>query len=354
MHILLFLLRFQVLHTNLIPGAFVISEIKAPDGYVITQPTTNVVIGENGDTQTVVIKNAKKGELVIVKKDDVTGKPLEGVEFKVTTSDGSAVSNAEGAVGSNGLFVTDADGMISIYGLKPDTYIVRETSALPGYVLDDTPQTVKVDADSTQTLTFTNKKAGVLVIHKLSTDKKTPLAGVVFKVTTSTGEYVPDEGGKLSSNGLYTTDESGMIQIDGVVGTLIVTEMETIPGYTIDENTRSQTVVVNPDDTQSLYFYNQPIGGVEIIKCDKNDNSIRIPGVRFEIRRMDDGLIDTITTDQNGRAFLSLEDGAYYAVEIKAADNYQIDSTPHLLRGEGWQDHRLGSGESAHGLHHDP
>lgn len=314
--------------TNLIPGAYVITEIKAPDGYVITQPSTNVVIGENGDAQTVVIKNAKKGALVIVKKDDVTGKPLEGVQFKVTTSDGSAVSNAEGEVGSNGLFRTDAEGMITIYGLAPDTYIVRETDALPGYVLDDTPQTVKLDTDSTQTLTFTNKKAGVLVIHKLSTDKKTPLEGVVFKVTTSTGEYVPDEGGKLSSNGLYTTDENGLIQIDGVVGTLVVTEMETIPGYTIDENTRSQTVVVNPDDTQSLYFYNQPVGGVEIIKMDKNDNSIRIPGVRFEIRKMDDGLIDTITTDQNGRAFLSLEDGAYYAVEIKAADSYQIDSTP--------------------------
>jgi hypothetical protein len=34
----------------------------------------------------------------------------------------------------------------------------------------------------------------------------------------------------------------------------VVTEEKTISGYTIDENTRTQTVVVNPNDTQSLYF----------------------------------------------------------------------------------------------------
>ncbi len=53
-------------------------------------------------------------------------------------------------------------------------------------------------------------------------------------MTTSTGEYVPDENGYISSNGLYKTDKDGKIQIDGVVGTLVVTETATIPGYTID------------------------------------------------------------------------------------------------------------------------
>ena len=113
--------------------------------------------------------------------------------------------------------------------------------------------------------------------NKLSSDKKTPLEGVVFKVTTATGEFVPDEGGKISSNGLYYTDENGQIIINGITGTLVVTEVETIPGYTIDEATRTQTVVVNPDDTQSLYFYNDPIGGVEIIKVNAADTSKRIP-----------------------------------------------------------------------------
>ena len=35
---------------------------------------------------------------------------------------------------------------------------------------------------------------------------------------------MPDENGYISSNGLYKTDKDGKIQIDGVVGTLVVTE----------------------------------------------------------------------------------------------------------------------------------
>ena len=68
--------------SNLAPGAYVISEIKAPQGYVIDQASSNVVIGEGGDTQTVVMTNSKAGSLVIDKRDSLTGEPLEGVTFK--------------------------------------------------------------------------------------------------------------------------------------------------------------------------------------------------------------------------------------------------------------------------------
>ena len=50
----------QIHITNLQPGAYVITEIKAPDGYVIDSPMTNVVIGTNGDTQTVIIEDTPR------------------------------------------------------------------------------------------------------------------------------------------------------------------------------------------------------------------------------------------------------------------------------------------------------
>ena len=75
--------------TNLAPGAYVLTEIKAPTGYVMDRASTNVVIGKNGDTQTVIVKNSKAGALVIDKRDSLTGKPLQGVTFKVTTSTGA-------------------------------------------------------------------------------------------------------------------------------------------------------------------------------------------------------------------------------------------------------------------------
>lgn len=46
---------------------------------------------------------------------------------------------------------------------------------------------------------------------------------------------------------------------------------------------------------------------------------------------MDDALVDTITTDDNGRAFLALEDGSYYALEIEANPDFVLDDIPPLF-----------------------
>ena len=109
----------------------------------------------------------------------------------------------------------------------------------------------------------------------------------------------------------------------------MVTEEKSIDGYTIDENTRTQTVVVNPDDTQSLYFYNAPIGGVELIKVNVADETQRIPNTTFEIRRVSDGgLVDTVTTGTDGRLYVPLASDSYYAVETEAGKGYQLDNTP--------------------------
>ena len=139
------------------------------------------------------------------------------------------------------------------------------------------------------------------------------------------------EGGTLSSTGLYWTDKEGKITISGISGTVVVTEVQTIPGYTIDENTRTQTVVVNPNDTQTLHFYNDPVGGVEIIKVNEDNHSERIPNTTFEIRKVDDALVDTVTTDKNGRVFVALEDGSYYAKEVTSNKSFRLDDAPHYF-----------------------
>ena len=415
--------------TNLAPGAYVISEIRSPSGYVMDAPSTNVVIGEGGDTQTVVITNSKAGSLVIDKRDSLTGEPLEGVTFKVTTSTGEFVPDENGYISSNGLYKTDKDGKIQIDGvvgtlvvtevetipgytidpahqtqtvqvnpndtqtlyftntpsttlviekyiegtttplegvtflvtdssgavvgpsngeyitdeagrividdLEPGTTVTaREIKTLEGYVLDGAPKSIKIKAGEVQILRFYNSKQGTLVIRKLDSETHEPLAGVEFELTYADGGYVDDANGHLSSKGLYTTDQNGEIRISGVTGTIVIKETKTIEGYTIDEATRIQTVEVNPEDTQTITVYNDPIGGVEILKVDANRTSKRIPNTTFEIRKIDDELIDTVTTDKNGRVFCALENGAYYAVEIEAGEGYRLDDTPHYFEVE--------------------
>ena len=137
-----------------------------------------------------------------------------------------------------------------------------------------------------------------------------------------------DEGGKLSSNGLYMTDANGEILIRDIVGTLVVTEVKTIPGYTIDEATRSQTIVVNPDDLQTLIVYNIPAGGLQIIKSDE-DTGERLGGVKFEIRKINGEILGTYTTDRDGVISIpNAESGWYTIVERKAKDGYALDTTP--------------------------
>lgn len=414
---------------NLAPGAYVLTEIKAPTGYVMDAPSTNVVIGSKGDTQTVVIKNSKAGTLIIDKRDSLTGKPLEGVTFKVTTSTGEYVADENGYISSNGLYYTDKDGKITINGVV-GTLVVTETKTIPGYSIDPAgqTQTVKVDPNETQTLRFTNtpsttlviekyiegtttplkgvtflvtdsnggavgksngefitdengrivitdlkpgltvtarevkglegyvldtspksilikegevqtlrfynEKCGTLVIQKKDSVTGKPLAGVEFQLTYADGSYVDNANGHLSSKGLYITDANGEIRITGIVGTIVVKETRPPDGYTIAPGYESQTVEVNPDDTQTLTFYNAPDGNVELIKVNEDDKSERIPNTTFEIRRMDDGLVDTVTTDKNGRVRIQLDAGDYYAVEIEAADGFRLDDTPHYFTVE--------------------
>jgi len=89
-------------------------------------PSTNVVIGEGVDTQTVVITNTPKGGLVINKLDSVTHEPLEGVEFTITEADGTVVDDNGGMTSSMGLYRTDENGQIMIDGLVGTFLVDRD------------------------------------------------------------------------------------------------------------------------------------------------------------------------------------------------------------------------------------
>ena len=411
----------EITITNLAPGAYVLTEIKAPTGYVMDRASTNVVIGKNGDTQTVIVKNSKAGTLVIDKRDSLTGKPLQGVTFKVTTSTGEFVPAENGQISSNGLYFTDKDGKITIHGVV-GTLVVTETATIPGYtideasrtqtvvvnpndtqtlhftntpsttlviekyiestttplkgvtflvtdssgavvgrsngefitdengrvvihdlipgttvmarevktvdgfVLDGTPKSILIKAGEVQTLTFYNKKQGTLVIRKLDSVSLKPLSGVEFQITYADRGFVDAANGHLSSKGLYTTDANGEIRISGVTGTLVVKETKPLDGYVVDPATQSQTVEVNPLDTQTLTFYNTPEGGLQIIKSDA-DTGKRLSGVVFEIRKMDGEIIGTYTTDANGVIRIpNAKSGWYTIMERKAANGYRLDA----------------------------
>ena len=311
---------------GLTPGMTVIArEVRAKDGYILDDTPQSIKIKRNS-VMTLEFRNQPKGGVLVKKVDAVTNAPISDVEFLVTDSDGNLIGNA------NGKYTTDSAGTFTITDITPGTtLVIKETRAKAGYILDDTPQTVKVKSNEVTTLEFRNAPKGNLIIVKQDSVTKEPLEGVEFKIVYADGSYVDAEGGTLSSTGLYWTDKEGEITISGISGTVVVTEIETIPGYTIDENTRTQTVVVNPNDTQTLYFYNTPVGGLQIIKSDK-DSGKRIAGVKFEIRKMNGEIIGTYTTDSDGVIYLpEAESGWYTVTELETASGYLLDTTPHRI-----------------------
>ena len=315
--------------TGLEAGTYVVEELASDSGHVIdTVPQTAYISGKDQDVVELYFGNSPKGSLLIKKIDAFTREPLSDVKFFVTESNGTVVGD------SNGYLTTDSTGTILIEGIDPGTTLVaKETIAKDGYLLDDTPQTAEIKAGQTVTLEFRNQPKGSLAIHKLDSVTRNPLEGVEFEITYSDGSYVDAGNGSLSSKGLYHTDKNGQIMLSGITGTVVVMETKTIEGYTIDEETRTQTVVINPNDTQTLTFYNTPSGSFQLIKEDE-DSGKRIANCTFEIRRLNDALVGTYTTGSNGTFTVDLEEGSYYAVEVKANSKYRLDDTPHYFEVE--------------------
>ena len=321
--------------TGLKEGTYICQELESPDGHLIdSEPQTVYISGKEQDVVTLRFGNAPLGSLLITKvSDDEKHTPLSDVEFLLTDSSGNFIGT------NNGRYVTNSAGEILVEGLTPGTTVVaREVRAKPGYLLDDSPQYALIRSGETVGLEFRNAPAGNLVIVKRSSSgTHEPLEGVEFKITYADGSFVPDENGQLSSNGLYYTDREGKISISGVVGTIVATETASIPGYTIDEATRTQTVVVHPNDTQTLYFYNRPETTLVLQKFIAGTDNEPLAGVEFLVTDSSGAVVGpnngVYTTGADGRVVITgLTPGTTItARETRTVDGFVLDSSPQSI-----------------------
>ena len=304
--------------TGLKAGTYVVEETKAPTGYEIDDtPQTVYLSGKEQDVVTVEFSNGKHGNLIITKIDSVTKQPLPGAQFKITTSDGSFVGNYGGTVTSNGIYTTDSNGQIKLVDLKPDTYVVTEVKAPDGYALDSTSQTVKVDRNDTQTLTFTNTPIGGGQIIKVDADSGKRIKGVQFEIAKMNGERI----------GTYTTDSNGIITLPQLAdGWYTATEIKAAKGYLLDSTPHN--FEVKAGRTTSLTVENTQASSMLIHKIDSVTGK-GIYGVTFLVSDSKGNPIGQYTSDQNGYVYIdkTLTDGKYLVREIQAADGYVLDTT---------------------------
>ena len=254
--------------------------------------------------------------------------PLSGVAFKVTGGNGGAVGP------DDGIYYTDQSGEIVLEGLEPGTTVIaREIKTVEGYVLDGTPQDILIKAGEVQQLTFWNKRAGTtLVIQKKGSVTGAMIAGAQFQVTYANGGYVDNDNGHLSSNGLYATDDKGDICIYGITGTVVVKETKSAPGYVIDQSTQTQTVTVNPEDTQTLVFLNEPLCFLTLTKKGSVTGK-PVPGTEFTVKDGSGTVLGRYTTGKDGTVVVTgLVPGSTVVVtETKVPNSYVLNSMPQTI-----------------------
>jgi uncharacterized surface anchored protein len=315
--------RFTTNHSGIIvitglePGTYVVEEAVPPPNYTLSvNNSQHVNLRPDGfSIVEVEFSNHPYGGLLITKKCESTGRPLQNAEFRVTNSDGAVVGTA------NGLFRTNQQGEIFIPNLSPGSYIITEVSAPNGFELNSTPQTIHINASGQiYRVEFTNRPLGGLQIIKLNSVTRQPIRGVEFAVTKINGERV----------GTFRTNNSGIVNIRGLEpGWYTVVETRAADGYFLDSEPRNVEVVFGTMAT--LEVLNTPMSGIRVRKIDAVTRE-PIFGVEFMLFDSNNRVVERFTTDNNGVIdFFGIEPGRYTIRETRAAAGYYLDEVPKTV-----------------------
>jgi len=299
----------EILIQNLKPGSYVVTELAAPEGYALTAVPKTVNIGKDGNTYTAAFTNEPLGSLLIRKLDSVTKQPLSGAEFLVTKADGSVIGNA------SGIFTTDSTGAIEIPHLARGSYIVKETKAPDGYVLENKAQSVYVSYGQVSTLTVENAKMSGIQIIKVDAASKAPLKGAKFTVYKKSGDVV----------GNYETGGDGVIILGELTpGWYKAVETKAPDGYLMDDTPQDFEVTAN--QFIKLTFENKPLSSLQIRKESAADGA-PLAGAVFEVRRQNGEYAGEYTTGKDGTVSIpNAAPGWYVVSETKAPQGYILDN----------------------------
>lgn len=203
-------------------GNWIVREIEAPIGFVLSEETYPVTVDADGAVIEVEIENTRiRGAVQLTKTDrDYPDNKLTGAEFTVyRDSNGNKELDADDAL--LGTLTETGIGVYEMADLLYGGYFVKEAKAPEGFYLDDNAYYFEITEDG-KTVTVENEagrgfvnapQVGSLKIIKTSSDNK--VAGFSFRVTGPNGY-----------SEIFTTDKNGEILIENLrVGEYVVSEV---------------------------------------------------------------------------------------------------------------------------------
>ena len=294
-------------------GKYTVTEISAPEGYILNAQTKTVTV-KTGETARIKAVNEKIiGGLEIIKIDEDTKEKIEGVTFEVYNSNKEVIGKI--TTGKDGKAVLKIDNMAN------GTYYYKEISAPDGYIVDSTMKEFKItEENKIAKETVTNKKIrGTLEITKLD-DSRVAIEGVKFNILASDKKTVIET---------LTTDKSGHATTKKLdKGTYYYQEIEVPDGYVKDDEIFEFQINKQNEVVKREVINKRITGNLNVIKVD--DNNTPIKGVKFEIYDANKNKVDTITTDENGKAASKdLQIGTYTYKEVSVPKGYVIDENEY-------------------------
>lgn len=332
-------------------GEYTLTEMKAPEGYVINGEGRHISVREDGiyldgdklgEGTAITIRNAPVNfKLRLVKVDADTNQPLANVAFILKDEDGGTHS-----------LITGSNGITDTISLAPGKYTLSEVAAADGYaiplngwgftVTEDTVQQVTNTSEVTEwnfkggllTLTLKNSRIyGGLTIEKTDGKDGSALAGAEFTVAGSDGTpltFIKNNGRYEAATGegassTIATDANGKAYITGLkFGNYAVTETKAPEGYVLKGDRHSIAISRQQTEVTLRLKNDKAMYKVTAIKQDADENGKLLVGAEFMLYSMEGAVVAKAVTGYDGAAVFEVPEGKYKLIETRAPAGYQL------------------------------
>lgn len=296
-------------------------EVETNPKYILNTTEFDVPVEYNKTAKVDVENEHKKGNIKVYKIDKDNNRVVLGnVEFDLFSHEFDKVI---------GTYYTDVNGELEIKDLRIGDYSLIEKKTNRWYNLaEDTD--IEVEWNLTKELQIENelKKGSIKIIKVDEEDHEVKLENVKFKVMDKDNNVLEE----------LTTDKNGEAETSNYpvrdFSELKIQEVETLDTYVLDDEIH--TITLEENQIKNVTFENEKIKGqIEVTKVSANDNKLTgdkkgtpLEGAKFEVYNSNDELVDTLTTDKDGKAISKLlVKGEYHLKEIESGSPYYLINT---------------------------
>lgn len=298
-----------LMFNKLYQGTHKVKELNANENYEKDETIYEISTEYNKEASRTITNTHKKGNLKIKKVDkDDTKITLGGIEFDLIDENKNTIAH----------LITDANGEAYVDNINIGKYTIKETKTNDNYNLC-VDNNIEVKWNETIEITIENeKKKGQIQITKQDKENADiKLDGVEFQVIDS-NNVILDEI-KTDSNGTAITKRLP-------IGEYTIKEVSLGENnqYILEE-TEYKVIIENEEVTDLVIENMHKKGNLKITKVDKDDNTVTLGAIEFDLIDENKNTVEHLTTDANGEAYVeNINTGEYTLKETKTKREYNL------------------------------